>query len=706
MRMAVALTSRQNRNASPDDMSSPSSTPSEKSQQTIAAVIPAYNEAGRIGPVLDILIQVGELTEIIVVDDGSHDATLKEAVRRAGQDSRVRIIQHEHNRGKGQALFTGWQSTQAEMLLFLDADLIGLTPQHVRDLICPVTSGQADASIGLFRGGHMDTTLSHILTPWLTGQRCLRSSLMEYISPEAALGYGFETAMAVAARQQNWRVRKVILQDVWHPPSETHRGFEAGVKNRISMYAQIVRAWWLASRRKGFFPRINGRARVFIIIFLLAVFSIAYNSSMAFSEIHLSDMAPFPLEGARRLLIVAPHPDDETIGSGGLVQAALARGLQVRVVILTNGDGQALAPLALEGHLMTRPRDYISDGIRRQSESLSALSRLGLPAGDVYFLGYPDSQLSALWLNDWDKNCPLLGKRTHATSSPYPITFDPASLYCGSSLLNDLHDILNEYRPDLVIIPHPNDEHPDHRAASEFTMMAIALDESQNPGERLAVYGYLVHYGFYPRPRGWHRDRYLLPPTPLSGPGNSWYNLELSPEQIQTKEAAIRDYATQMRLLMTFLPSFVRRNEIYEQIHLFDSSVVAVNSSPLLEQGILQSPAMTEPSGESARRLFVSGSDLVGYRVVRLGDTLWLTMMTRGRLLPGLNYVISLKTTDGKTHKVTIAPTPKFLLDHSFTYQVNLADLGNPDVLGFEAEVQQGVVLDRSAWHFIILRDQ
>jgi glycosyltransferase involved in cell wall biosynthesis len=213
----------------------------------IAAVLPAYNEAGRIGNLLAVLRDVPSIREIIVVDDGSQDDTAQEAFQAATLDPRIRVVRHERNLGKGAAVFNGSHQTTAPILLFLDSDLFGLAPSQVEDLIRPVVGGQADMSIGVFRHGNFVTDLSHRLTPWLSGQRCLKSYLLGQVSARASAGYGVETAITIAARQGKWRVETVPLVGVSHPTGEIHRGLIHGITNRLRMYLHILKAAWLAS---------------------------------------------------------------------------------------------------------------------------------------------------------------------------------------------------------------------------------------------------------------------------------------------------------------------------------------------------------------------------------------------------------------------------------------------------------------------------
>jgi glycosyltransferase involved in cell wall biosynthesis len=230
----------------------------------IAAIIPTYNEEINVAGVLEVLHATSILDEIILVDDGSSDGTVKILLQAASMDPRCRVIQHEKNGGKGQAIFTGWATTCAPILLLLDADLKNLTPVHIQDLLDPIINHSADMTLGLFRGGHFSTTFSHTLTPYLTGQRGLRAEILKCVSREASAGYGFEVALTMAARQKGYRKRVVHLDGVWHPSSElrSERGFWFGARWKAHMYGQIIRAWWIMVRERypkarSFFSNIN-----------------------------------------------------------------------------------------------------------------------------------------------------------------------------------------------------------------------------------------------------------------------------------------------------------------------------------------------------------------------------------------------------------------------------------------------------------------
>jgi polyisoprenyl-phosphate glycosyltransferase len=213
---------------------------------TVHAIIPVFNEAGTIRNVLSVLRQVEYLDEIIVVNDGSTDGSGLAIEAEADIDERIRMLAHPVNLGKGQSILSASRSSPADLLLLLDADLHGLEPDHVRELVEPVVEGNADMTIGQFKHGYWRTDISHWFTPWLSGQRCLRTELLESISPRAAAGYGIETALTAAAKQDGWRCLRVPMIGVWHRPSEQRRGLLNGFVMRSKMYAQIGRAWFLS----------------------------------------------------------------------------------------------------------------------------------------------------------------------------------------------------------------------------------------------------------------------------------------------------------------------------------------------------------------------------------------------------------------------------------------------------------------------------
>jgi LmbE family N-acetylglucosaminyl deacetylase len=269
-----------------------------------------------------------------------------------------------------------------------------------------------------------------------------------------------------------------------------------------------------------------------------------------------------------RVLIVAPHCDDETLGAGGLIQDALARGAAVRVVIVTNGDNNLVATDLEFKTIKSSAREFVIEGERRQQESLNALAILGVPARDVLFLGYPDQGLKHLYLTNWSADNPYRSRATRDTKAPYRLIYEPGVAYAGENLLGNLAQILAEYRPTIVIGPHLDDHHPDHHYTAEFVLRALSqppVATAAEPPPRL--YNYLVHFPHFPRPKGLRFDDNLLPPW-SAFLDMRWYKLSLPPAAERRKQDAIAMYTSQIRTpeLGTLMRGFVRRNELFEQV--------------------------------------------------------------------------------------------------------------------------------------------
>jgi len=199
-------------------------------------VIPAFNEAARIGDVLRAVQAAPLLLDIVVVNDGSQDETA--AVVRSFP--RVRLLDLPSNVGKGGAMCQGARATEAELLLFLDADLIGLQPEHVVELLLPLARGEAEMTVGVFRGGRFWTDLSQILVPYISGQRALRRELFLAVPGLSRSRSGVETAITRYVKSEGLRVRNVVIQGVTHPMKEEKMGFWRGACARVRMYWEIA----------------------------------------------------------------------------------------------------------------------------------------------------------------------------------------------------------------------------------------------------------------------------------------------------------------------------------------------------------------------------------------------------------------------------------------------------------------------------------
>jgi len=209
----------------------------------VSVIVPAYNEEETIAQVLKVLKEVDEIDEIIVVSDGSKDATA-----RIARSFGVKVLELEQNMGKGAAVLKGLECCRGEDILLIDADLVGLKAEHVKELLAPVLKGQADMTVGVFRKGRFSTDFAQKVTPWLSGQRALKRSLLERISNLEKAGYGIEMALTMYARKEGIKVKYVELEDITHIMKEEKLGILRGIEQRFKMYWQIYKGIRLVKR--------------------------------------------------------------------------------------------------------------------------------------------------------------------------------------------------------------------------------------------------------------------------------------------------------------------------------------------------------------------------------------------------------------------------------------------------------------------------
>ncbi|WDC85864.1 glycosyltransferase [Caloramator sp. mosi_1] len=132
----------------------------------------------------------------MVVNDGSSDNTALVAKSKG-----VKVVDNKINMGKGAAIKTGLDSTDADIILLLDADLIGLTPNHILDLLNPVLNNEADMSVGIFSSGRLATDLAQFIAPNLSGQRAIRRYVLESMDKMDITKYGVEVALTKHAKK-------------------------------------------------------------------------------------------------------------------------------------------------------------------------------------------------------------------------------------------------------------------------------------------------------------------------------------------------------------------------------------------------------------------------------------------------------------------------------------------------------------------------
>jgi N-acetylglucosamine malate deacetylase 1 len=211
----------------------------------------------------------------------------------------------------------------------------------------------------------------------------------------------------------------------------------------------------------------------------------------------------------QRVLVFSPHPDDETIGVGGYIAQSIKNGANVSIVLVTNGN-------------------YHREEAIRYAEFKKATGILGVPETSLVFLNFSDASLRGI-------NQTILEAALRVQ--------------------------IDQFHPDIIIYPHPQDYNRDHAAIGKAV---TAILESGN--YNVTAYEYLVHYELiWPQPRKFAPDLHLLPPKKLTGPGNQWMVFTLTQDVEKQKEEAIFTYQSQLRdpWLNGLLVSSIRKNELF-----------------------------------------------------------------------------------------------------------------------------------------------
>ncbi|TSA44916.1 glycosyltransferase family 2 protein [bacterium] len=204
----------------------------------VSCIIPAYNEGPRIGKILEIVRNHPLIGELIVVDDCSKDGT-RDTV---GKFKEVKLIAHEANKGKSQAVVTGILASSGDFILLLDADLIGLTAQNVTDLIQPVLSGEADISISLRKNAPPYYRM--IGLDIVSGERVFKKNFLENHLEEIKKlpRFGLESFMNKLIIKNNFRIKVVSWPGVESPwKHKKTGGLLAGIWGEIKMNLDIFR---------------------------------------------------------------------------------------------------------------------------------------------------------------------------------------------------------------------------------------------------------------------------------------------------------------------------------------------------------------------------------------------------------------------------------------------------------------------------------
>jgi len=214
-----------------------------------------------------------------------------------------------------------------------------------------------------------------------------------------------------------------------------------------------------------------------------------------------------------RVLIIAPHPDDESLACGALIQHAVAAGARVRVLFLTNGEKNPWPQRYVERRWRISAKDGARWGERRRAEALAALGSFGLDEKIARFLYLPDTGLTRLLMQG------------------------------GRSIVALLAGEMADFQPTLVVGPAGRDTHPDHSAAHVLLQLALR----QHGASGIRYLDYVVH-----------GKPFALTATSVV--------IQLSPEEVREKLSAILCHATQMSLSRGRFCGYARPTELFHVV--------------------------------------------------------------------------------------------------------------------------------------------
>ncbi|KEO82350.1 hypothetical protein EL26_15610 [Tumebacillus flagellatus] len=222
----------------------------ERYRKKVAVLIPAWNEADIIDRTILAVRTIDAVSEIIVIDDCSTDETY-----RISLEAGARVVRHRTNYGKGAALYSGILSTDADVVVFLDADM-GETAVEIEKLLRPVLENRCDMTIGRLprplrggfglvkgfaRQGIKRLTGIELQAP-LSGQRVLNRRVLDAIG-RLGDGYGVEVAMTIDAARKGMRLLEVEVEMKNREYGRNLRGFLHRGKQLVQIARVLVSRW-------------------------------------------------------------------------------------------------------------------------------------------------------------------------------------------------------------------------------------------------------------------------------------------------------------------------------------------------------------------------------------------------------------------------------------------------------------------------------
>lgn len=208
-----------------------------KTAAKVTAIVPAFNEAGRIEDVLQVLTTYKGFEEIIVIDDGSTDKTAAIAKRYA-----VRVLQNSTNVGKGRAMDRAVQAACGSIVFFSDADVRGLNHRLIDRVIEPVKRGETEMFIAMRNRNIYYLRLVLAFIPLLGGERALTKKLWQKVPVRYKRRFMIEAALNFYAKYYGQGFQYAVFRGLRQTIKEKKYGIWHGFVGRVRMFAEIIQA--------------------------------------------------------------------------------------------------------------------------------------------------------------------------------------------------------------------------------------------------------------------------------------------------------------------------------------------------------------------------------------------------------------------------------------------------------------------------------
>jgi len=283
---------------------------------------------------------------------------------------------------------------------------------------------------------------------------------------------------------------------------------------------------------------------------------------------NIEDLPVWQIKTYERILVFAPHPDDEVLGSGGVIASMVAKNsnANIRVVVATNGDASRLTAFS-QGLLPFTKKSLRQLAIKRQQESLSALIYLGLHARQVEYWGFPDQGLLDLWKHYWSSTSAYRSCATGYTENMQSENSLSAA-YTSLGMMQLLFNIISTFQPTTIIMPHPQDAHSDHRTLAHFITLVATIHslEKQFSPPTLLAYPVWVRARFVPTGIRLRQGQLELPAN-FTRSFNSWVRVPLSAAIKNKKATALECYRSQKLSAGAILADSAQsNNEVFDVV--------------------------------------------------------------------------------------------------------------------------------------------